>query len=184
MASQCECVITSQQASPLCSKSCMRVMPPVLATQAGTAADRLHVCSQVKPSIDPQRTTCSSSHTQPLCISHHGLPDLTRRPLSPTPSPGPLYTHQTLAQDFPYYFEDDVTHWLLWNTCPLDTASIWTQVQDRFPQQQWEALMFVNPAALQSILSVRGEGALGVVWWVRGTRGPATSSWWFLPTKQ
>jgi hypothetical protein len=58
------------------------------------------------------------------------------------------------VQDFPYHFEDDVTHWLLWNTCPLDTASIWAQVHEKFPQQQWEALMFVNPAALQSILSV------------------------------
>jgi hypothetical protein len=57
-------------------------------------------------------------------------------------------------QDFPYYFEDDVTHWLLWNNTPLDKEAIWEQIKTKFPDQEWEHLMFVNPAALQSILSV------------------------------
>jgi hypothetical protein len=84
----------------------------------------------------------------------------------PTPPPGP-------PQDFPYYFEADVTHWLLWNTCPLDTPTIWQQVEQKFQQQQWEALMFVNPAALQSILSVRGAGGCCGVgrWWHMATCG-------------
>lgn len=56
--------------------------------------------------------------------------------------------------DFPYYFEDDVQHWLLWNNCPLDTEAIQQQIQLKFPEQQFEHLMFVNPAALQSILSI------------------------------
>lgn len=72
--------------------------------------------------------------------------------------------------DFPYYFEPDVTHWLLWNSTPLDSQEIWEQVRVKFPEQQWEALMFVNPAALQSILSIWHCHVL-----VRPRRSPAAA---------
>lgn len=45
-------------------------------------------------------------------------------------------------------------HWLLWNGSPLTTEEILDQIELKYPKQQWEHLMFVNPAALQSILSV------------------------------
>jgi hypothetical protein len=58
-------------------------------------------------------------------------------------------------QDFPYYFEDNVQHWLLWSTDkPLDKAAIEQHVAAKFPEQQWEHITFVNPAALQSVLAV------------------------------
>jgi hypothetical protein len=63
-------------------------------------------------------------------------------------------------QDFPYYFEDNVQHWLLWSTDkPLDRAAIEQQVAAKFPEQQWEHITFVNPAALQSVLAVSTPGS-------------------------
>lgn len=88
-------------------------------------------------------------------------------PLLPLPS-HPLPPLRLSTQDFPYYFEPDVTHWLLWNNTPLDKEEIWEQIRVKFPEQQWEALMFVNPAALQSILSVRGQGLVCVCVWGGG----------------
>jgi hypothetical protein len=62
-----------------------------------------------------------------------------------------------VSQDFPYYFEDNVQHWLLWSSDkPLEQAAIQEQIAAKFPQQQWEHIMFVNPAALQSVLAVSG----------------------------
>jgi hypothetical protein len=61
----------------------------------------------------------------------------------------------TCLQDFPYYFEDNVQHWLLWSTDkPLEQHAIEEQIAAKFPAQQWEHIMFVNPAALQSVLAV------------------------------
>ncbi|KAF6254300.1 hypothetical protein COO60DRAFT_1542055 [Scenedesmus sp. NREL 46B-D3] len=57
--------------------------------------------------------------------------------------------------DFPYYFEDDVQHWLLWSTHkPLEQPAIQQQVAAKFPEQQWEHITFVNPVALQSVLVI------------------------------
>eukprot|EP00882_Tetradesmus_deserticola_P009013 GHRQ01009508.1.p1 GENE.GHRQ01009508.1~~GHRQ01009508.1.p1 ORF type:complete len:174 (+),score=57.52 GHRQ01009508.1:90-611(+) len=57
--------------------------------------------------------------------------------------------------DFPYYFEDNVQHWLLWSTQePLEQPAIQQQVAAKFPEPQWEHIIFVNPAALQSVLSI------------------------------
>lgn len=61
----------------------------------------------------------------------------------------------TPLQDFPYYFEDNVQHWLLWSSDrPLEQQLIAQQIAGKFPEQQWEHIMFVNPAALQSVLAV------------------------------
>ncbi|WIA18658.1 hypothetical protein OEZ85_003363 [Tetradesmus obliquus] len=57
--------------------------------------------------------------------------------------------------DFPYYFEDNVQHWLLWSSDrPLEQQLIAQQIAAKFPEQQWEHIMFVNPAALQSVLAI------------------------------
>jgi hypothetical protein len=65
-------------------------------------------------------------------------------------------------QDFPYYFEANVQHWLLWSTDkPLDSAAIQQQAAAKFPPQQWEHIIFVNPAALQSVLAVSLLGSRG-----------------------
>lgn len=62
-------------------------------------------------------------------------------------------------QDFPYHFDQDITHWLLWSASkPLDRNEIDVQVAARFPGE--EALVFVNPAPLQSVLAVRRRSAL------------------------
>lgn len=56
-------------------------------------------------------------------------------------------------QDFPYYFEDDVDHWLLWSTSgPLSPAAIEQETQQKFADK--DHLIFINPAALQSIRDV------------------------------
>eukprot|EP00775_Hariotina_reticulata_P009400 gene9400-9564_t len=74
-----------------------------------------------------------------------------------------LITYRSfMDKDFPYNFELDVQHWLLWSTEPLNAEAIWDQIDSRFPETEWERLMFVNPAALQSILSHHRLGSLTV----------------------
>eukprot|EP00878_Enallax_costatus_P001268 GHUV01001412.1.p1 GENE.GHUV01001412.1~~GHUV01001412.1.p1 ORF type:complete len:207 (+),score=46.43 GHUV01001412.1:94-621(+) len=61
-----------------------------------------------------------------------------------------LVWHQN---DFPYYFEDNVQHWLLWSTSgPLSHAAIEQETRQKFPDMDY--LIFVNPAALQSIRDI------------------------------
>eukprot|EP00878_Enallax_costatus_P022375 GHUV01023733.1.p1 GENE.GHUV01023733.1~~GHUV01023733.1.p1 ORF type:complete len:166 (+),score=31.63 GHUV01023733.1:130-627(+) len=58
-----------------------------------------------------------------------------------------------VPQDFPYYFEDNVQHWLLWSTSgPLSHAAIEQETRQKFPDMDY--LIFVNPAALQSIRDI------------------------------
>lgn len=91
---------------------------------------------------------------QTMCVCVSSFQPRTPPHPPHTPSCPPPHTSILLQQDFPYYFEPDVTHWLLWNSSPLDSQAIQGHIAEKFPAEQWEHLTFVNPAALQSILSV------------------------------
>jgi hypothetical protein len=58
----------------------------------------------------------------------------------------------TTQKDFPYNFEGGVEHHLVWANAPIAAPALGALIAGRFPGR--EALHFVNPAALQSILSV------------------------------
>jgi hypothetical protein len=55
-------------------------------------------------------------------------------------------------QDFPYNFEEGIEHWLLWCTEPLPSSVIEEKMAQRFPDK--DAIYFVNPPQLQSVLAV------------------------------
>lgn len=56
--------------------------------------------------------------------------------------------------DFPYNLEDGIQHWLLWSTRELAKGRMQQLIDDKFPAGSWDRLTFVNPAPLQSVLSV------------------------------
>eukprot|EP00879_Flechtneria_rotunda_P006848 GHRR01007193.1.p1 GENE.GHRR01007193.1~~GHRR01007193.1.p1 ORF type:complete len:171 (+),score=39.38 GHRR01007193.1:585-1097(+) len=68
----------------------------------------------------------------------------------------PAHSTQQLIwrlNDFPYNFEPDVQHWLLWSSNqPLEAVQIQEEIRAKFPDHEF--LWFVNPAALQSVTSV------------------------------
>ncbi len=61
-------------------------------------------------------------------------------------------------QDFPYYFEAGVQHWLLWCTEALPPARVQQEVEARFPAAEWDSTWFINPEVLQSVRLVGGRG--------------------------
>ncbi|GBF89557.1 hypothetical protein Rsub_02275 [Raphidocelis subcapitata] len=56
--------------------------------------------------------------------------------------------------DFPYNFEPAMQHWLLWCSREPPAARLQALVDAKFPPGAWDVLRFVNPPALQSVLSV------------------------------
>jgi hypothetical protein len=84
------------------------------------------------------------------------LPSTLSLSLSPThthshPSVPPHPAHH---QDFPYNFEPGVLHHNVWATRPLSAPELDAAVRQHRPPDAWDALCFVNPAALASIPAI------------------------------
>lgn len=54
--------------------------------------------------------------------------------------------------DFPYWFEEGIAHFLLWSVEPLSKQQVLTFAQKELPNQ--ELAVFVNPVQLQSVQAV------------------------------
>ena len=61
-----------------------------------------------------------------------------------------------VENDFPYYFVDGISHYLIWSHKPVPNEQVHTLVREKVPELfNKEYLFFTNPPHLQSVKSIR-----------------------------
>ena len=58
------------------------------------------------------------------------------------------------VNDFPYYVEEGVEHWVLWSLSHLGHSAVMSEVHKRFPSSSYDVCLQENPLEVKSVKSI------------------------------
>ncbi|KAL0087993.1 hypothetical protein J3Q64DRAFT_1621695, partial [Phycomyces blakesleeanus] len=56
-----------------------------------------------------------------------------------------------LPNDFPYDVQEGISHILIWSRLPLTRSQIQQILEEKYGQESWEWVFWVNPPEIQSV---------------------------------
>lgn len=64
------------------------------------------------------------------------------------------YPYRIVLNKFPYDWEDDVSHYMLWSVNPLTDNEVRERIEKRFPLHSYDWVFFINRPSSQSVQGI------------------------------